>query len=85
LGDDNSIGRAVVIGVLRQYASVAATGESNWYSIVAADGTAEVVRLSEEVTKRRLNYLSRKYGVPTHHWYNPQLVKEAALGSEKVQ
>jgi len=64
---------------------VVATGEGDNYGIVAAEGTAEVVRLPEEITKRRLNYLSRKYGVPMHHWYNPHLVKAAALGSEKVQ
>jgi hypothetical protein len=86
VGDgNNSIGRTVAIGVLSQYVTVVATGESDCYAIVAEDGTAEVVRLSEEVTKRRLSYLSRKYHVPMHHWYNPQLAKEAAIGSGTVQ
>ena len=38
------------------------------------EATLNVFALPDNINRRMLQYLSRKYGVPIHYFYNPDMV-----------
>jgi hypothetical protein len=71
----DSIDRAIVIQVLRRN-SVSVkeqnTDEPRAYLLVKAE-RLEVIELHPEVARRMLQYLQRKFGVPIHLFFNPDM------------
>ena len=53
-------------------------------TVMIKDGTVLAEVLPERVSRRTLHYLSRKFNIPIHHFYNPEMApKDPDLGKDK--
>ena len=82
MADDGKVPRATVLEVLKACgvdSSVPAVDIGEKPATKLAKGgnphaTLNVFALPEHLNRRMLQYLSRKYAVPIHYFYNPDMI-----------
>ncbi len=90
MADDGSLPKSTIIAVLKAHGvSVYPQAEDHAYTVIT-DGkeTTLALRLGDAVSRKAVHGLQRKFGIPIHHFYNPQLAPEhPALGpvSQKLK
>ncbi|MGA2991950.1 MAG: hypothetical protein ABSD88_15860 [Candidatus Korobacteraceae bacterium] len=76
--DIGDVAKSVVIEVLRAHGvevSEQQDGEPGMMLLVKGD-LLEVRDIPERASKRLLQYFSRTYKIPIHHFYNPQMLPD---------
>jgi hypothetical protein len=69
------VSSSVVIDVLRRHGveiSQQQDGEDGMMLLVKGD-TMEAQRFTSSISNRKLQYFSRKYEIPIHHFYRPEM------------
>lgn len=76
--DAGNVVRSVVIDALRAHGvevSEQQDGDPGMMLLVKGD-LMEVREIPERASKKLLQYLSRTYAIPIHHFYNPHMLPE---------
>lgn len=78
--DDGSVSRAVVLRVLQAHGiDLSDSKGDNPFTLTTLakrkgpKTTTQIHALPDPVRRRMVSYLSRKYGVPIHHFYNENM------------
>jgi hypothetical protein len=78
MSDTGKVVRKTVIEVLRAYGVEVSPQESapNGMMTLSQGDVLDSRIIPEEVGKKMLHYLERKFQIPLHHFYNPHLAPE---------
>lgn len=69
MGDEGSVGREIVIKVLRSH-SVEVSPQQDGMYLLVKENLIEERKLHDQIGRKQLHYLARKFDVPIHHFYN---------------
>jgi hypothetical protein len=75
VSESGEIDRDIVIGVLRAN-GVDVRGQDHGPAnmlVIAKGELVEAQQLPKAVSRKMVHYFSRKYGIPIHHFYNPEM------------
>ena len=72
MSQDGEVSRNIVIDILRA-CGVSVSEQSKDSYVLQLGDVLEVINLPQEVCRRRLHELQRKFRVPIHYFYNPQM------------
>jgi hypothetical protein len=70
---DSTVNRTVVITVLRRF-GVGVSLESDGKVLLARQGRIEATIMPDWVGKRMLHYLARRYEIPIHFFWHPEMM-----------
>jgi hypothetical protein len=78
MNDTGKVCKRIVLEVLRYHdVDVSLQQDSNDGTMIFAKGSILETRvMPEEVGKKMLHYLGRTFGVPIHHFYNPDMAMD---------
>jgi len=74
-GDEGSVPQATVIEVLKS-SGVSVREEEEGRVILVIHEIPEVLIFSENVPRRMIHYISRKYGVQIQYFYHPDMMRK---------
>ena len=75
MSQDGEVSRNIVIDILKTCGVSVSEQPKDSYVLELGD-VLEVINLPQEVCRRRLHELQRKFRVPIHFFYNPQMASE---------
>lgn len=83
-GLDGVVAASTVIDVLRRHGVAVSLedGEPSKF-VLGKDLVRDVQEFPESVSRQTLHYLSRKFNVPIHHFFNP--LEAPSLPDESIQ
>jgi hypothetical protein len=69
---DGTVVRSIVVDVLRRNGTEvsAQPGKADMFLLVKSD-LFEIIAIPDTCGRKLVRYLSRKFGAPIHHFYNP--------------
>jgi hypothetical protein len=80
-GASGEVKLRIVLAVLEAHnVDVSKAVEGGWR--LAKDDLLEICFFPDPVHRRTLHWLSRKYGIPIHHFYRPELMKDSPTGKD---
>ena len=80
--NDGKVTRKIVLETLGRCGVVVDEKSKDFYLLQMGDAM-EVINLPFEVCRRRLQELQRKFRVPIHYFYNPDMAPKRELGLVK--